>query len=191
VYFSDGSRTTIALNISGSHQRTSGKGTTNVKWETSIGFSEKKFEAAVKVKASHNFPSGQALTIEGDLKLKKGAKEFTFDLSLDAVYEFKDGVLVFTADIKNGVQPSYDLGLEGDFTYRNLKIIFKAHVSSVAGSKEVAVSVGVEGNEKSIVKHLSVILNISQSEARAKVSLDVLIEARLRFVNGNRVIKAA
>jgi hypothetical protein len=191
VYFSDGNRTTIALNIRGSHQRVSGKGTTNIKWETSLGFTEKKFEAAVNVKASHNFASGQALTIEGDLKLKKGPKEFTFDLSLDAVYEFKGGVLVFSADIKNGVRPSYDLGIEGDFVYRNLKITFKAHFSSVGGSKEVAVSVGVEGDENSIVKHLSIMLNISQSEARAKVSANLEISASLRFVNGKRVIKAA
>jgi hypothetical protein len=103
------------------------------------------------------------------------------------VYEFKDGSLVFSADIKNGVRPTYDFRLEGDFKYNNLSIAFKVHLSSVAGSKEVTVTVGVEGNEVSIVKHLALILNITQSEARARVELNLEIEARLRFVNGKRV----
>ena len=77
--------------------------------------------------------------------------------------------------------------LDGDFRYKNLKITFGLRVSNVAGSQEVAVSVGVEGNEASIVKHLSMMLNISQSEARTRVSLNIEIEARLRFVNGKRI----
>jgi hypothetical protein len=187
VYFADGNSQTIALNIRGSHQRTIKGSSSKIDWETSIGFTEKTFQAEMKVTAAKNFPSGQALTIDGSLTLKKDAQATEFAMSLDVVYAFEQGSLVFKADIKNGIRPTYDLRLDGDFKYKNLKITFGLRVSNVAGSQEVAVSVGVEGNEASIVKHLSIIFNISQSEARARVSLNIEIEARLRFVNGKRI----
>ena len=187
VYFSDGNTQTVALNIRGSHQRTVNGSSSKIDWETSIGFTEKTFKAEMKVAAARTFPSGQALTIDGSLMLKKGTQSTEFALSLDVVYAFEQGSLVFKADIQNGIRPSYDLQLDGEFKYKNLKIEFALRLSNVSGSQEVSVSVGVEGNEASVVKHLSIILNISQTEARTRVSLNLEIEARLRFVNGKRV----
>ena len=62
---------------------------------------------------------------------------------------------------------------------------------NVSGSQDVTVSIGVQGNEESVVKHLSIILNISPANARQRVNANVEIEASLRFVNGKRVTKEA
>lgn len=188
VYFADSKGTKTVLNLRGRHVFKGGKG--NLTWQTSIGFSETSFDAEVSVKSFVPLSSGQGLTIDGGLTLKSAKNEtLTFDLSLQARYEFQNGVLIFKADVSNGIQPSYDLMLAGDLHYSNLHLNFQINYSNSANAKKLAVTVGVQGSRESMIKNVALMLDISESEAKLK--LDLTLEARIVLKNGVRVKELA
>jgi hypothetical protein len=188
VYFADSQGKKAVLNIGGRHVFRGGQG--DLTWQSTIGFSERNFDAQLKVKSFIPRSGGQSFALEGGLVLRKeDGKPMTIDLSLEAKYQFENGILVFKADISNGIQPSYDLMLTGDFKYSNLKLAFQINLTGAANAKKFEVSVGVEGNRDSMIKHLALLLNISESQA--KVQVDFSFEARIRFVDGVRVKEIA
>ncbi|MEP6716023.1 MAG: hypothetical protein ABJC09_10650 [Terriglobia bacterium] len=189
VYHTDGNTTEVALNISGQHVFRSDRAATNLAWETSIGFSAKRFDAQIEVKSTTNLTAGQTLAIAGKLHIQQSVGgPLTLDFNLEATYKFEAGVLVFKAHIQDqGLQTSYDLMLQGSFVYRNLQLTFSADFGSAAGTTTVAASVGIVGNRTSMIQNLQLMLNISQSAAALQVNLS--FEARLHFVNGKRVIE--
>jgi hypothetical protein len=143
----------------------------------------------VHAASTTNFANGEKLAVEGTLDIEHGAAQrLTMDLKLEATYSFQGGTLVFKADIQEGgVTPSYDLMLQGNFVYDNLKITFTADLGSAAGAPNVTVSVGIEGNRQSMIQNLQLILKVNRSAAAAQLSLS--FTARLHFVNGRRVIE--
>jgi hypothetical protein len=189
IYHHDPDSDDIALNISGQHTFRSDRATTNLAWDTSIGFSANTFSAKVHATSTTNFANGQKLAVTGTLDIEHGAaKPLTIDLTLEATYSFQGGTLVFKADIKEGgPQPSYDLMLQGNFVYDNLKITFTADFGSAAGGPDINVSVGIEGNKQSMIQNIQLILKVNPSGAAAQLSLS--FSARLHFVNGQRVIE--
>jgi hypothetical protein len=189
IYHHDPNSDDIALNISGQHTFRSDRATTDLAWDTSIGFSARTFSAQVHATSTTNFANGQKLAVEGTLDIEHGAAEpLTLDLKLEATYSFQGGTLVFKADIQEGgVTPSYDLMLQGNFVYDNLKMTFTADFGSAAGGPDVTVSVGVEGNRQSMIQNIQLILKLNPSDAAAQLSLS--FTARLHFVNGQRVIE--
>ena len=177
-----------SLNLRGRHVYKGGKG--EFAWQTVIGFTETSFDAKVSVKTSTVNASGQGLTLEGVLALKGGqAAGLSFDLKLEARYEFQAGFLVFKADITNGIQPSYDLMLAGAFKYSNLQLAFEINYSNAANARKVVVTVGVQGNRESMIKHLALMLDVSESEAKLK--LELTLEAKIVLKNGVRVKELA
>jgi hypothetical protein len=95
---------------------------------------------------------------------------------------------VFKANIQEGgVTPSYDLLLQGNFVYNNLRITFNADFGSAAGGPNLSVSVGIAGDRNSMIQNLQLILKLNPSQAAAQLSLS--FTARLHFVNGQRVIE--
>ena len=155
-------------------------------WQTVVGFTETSFDAKVSVKASTVNASGQGFSIDGTLALKAGqGTALTFDLKLEARYEFQAGFLVFKADISNGIQPSYDLMLGGAFKYSNLNLTFEINYSNSANARKLVVTVGVQGNRDSMIKNIALMLDISESEAKLK--LDLALEAKILLKNGVRV----
>jgi hypothetical protein len=190
IYHHDPDSDDIALNIAGQHTFRSDRATTNLAWDTSIGFSAKTFSAQVHAKSITNFANSQTLVVDGTLDIKHSAADpLTIALKLEATYSFQGGALVFKANIQNGgPQPSYDLMLQGNFDYDNLKITFTADFGSAAGGTDVSVSVGIQGNRQSMVQNIQLILNLKNpSDAAAQLSLS--FSARLHFVNGQRVIE--
>jgi hypothetical protein len=188
VYFADANGTRAVLNLRGRHVYKGGKG--EFAWQTVIGFTETSFDAKVSVKSSTVNASGQGLTLEGVLALKGSrAAGLSFDLKLEARYEFQAGFLVFKADITNGIQPSYDLMLAGAFKYSNLQLAFEINYSNAANARKVVVTVGVQGNRESMIKHLALMLDVSESEAKLK--LELTLEAKIVLKNGVRVKEVA
>jgi hypothetical protein len=190
IYHHDPNSDDIALNIAGQHTFRSDRATTNLAWDTSIGFSAKTFSAQVHATSTTNFANSQTLAIDGTLDIEHGAKDpLTVNLKLEATYSFQGGTLVFKANIQEGgPQPSYDLMLQGNLIYDNLKITFTADFGSAAGGPDVSVSVGVQGNRLSMIQNIQLILNLKNpSDAAAQLSLS--FSARLHFVNGQRVIE--
>ncbi len=185
VYFADANGTKAVLNLSGRHTFKGGRG--EFAWQTVIGFTEKSFDAKVTVKASTVNSSGQGLSVDGTLALKGGANAagLSFDLQLQARYEFQAGFLVFKADIQNGIQPSYDLNLTGAFKYTNLNLTFDITYSNSPNARKLTVSVGVQGNRESMIKNLALMLDVSESEAKLKLQLT--LEAKIVLKNGVRV----
>jgi hypothetical protein len=191
VYHVDGDSPDIALNISGQHVFRSDRATTSLAWETTIGYSAKSFSAQVKVESSTSSAQGQTLSVKGLLHIEHGtAAPLQLDLELEAKYTTRNGELIFRANVQDdGIQTAYDLMLQGSFAYSNLKLTFTADFGNAAGANRVAVSVGIEGNRQSMIQNLKLILNISNTDAAAQVNLS--FEARMRFVNGHRVIEKA
>jgi len=184
VYFADANGTKAALHLRGRHVFKGGKG--EFAWQTVVGFTETSFDAKVSVKASTVNASGQGFSIDGTLALKAGqGTALTFDLKLEARYEFQAGFLVFKADISNGIQPSYDLMLGGAFKYSNLNLTFEINYSNSANARKLVVTVGVQGNRDSMIKNIALMLDISESEAKLK--LDLALEAKILLKNGVRV----
>jgi hypothetical protein len=188
VYFADANGMKAVLNLRGRHVYKGGKG--EFTWQTVIGFTESSFDAKVMVKGSTVNASGQGLTIDGTLALKGGKNAaLSFDLKLEARYEFQAGFLVFKADISNGIQPTYDLMLAGAFKYSNLNLAFQIDYTNAANAKKLTVTVGVQGNRDSMIKNVALMLDISESEAKLK--LELTLEARIVFKNGVRVKEIA
>jgi hypothetical protein len=189
IYHHDPDSDDIALNISGQHTFRSDRATTDLAWDTSIGFSAKTFSAQVHATSTTNFANGQKLAVGGTIDIEHGAATpLTLKLNLEATYSFQGGTLVFKADIQEGgPTPSYDLMLQGNFVYDNLKITFTADFGSAAGATAVSVSVGIEGNRQSMIQNIQLILKLNPSDAAAQLSLS--FSARLHFVNGQRVIE--
>jgi hypothetical protein len=188
VYFADANGSKAVLNIRGRHVFKGGAG--NLAWKTTIGFSETSFDSQVSVKSYIPLPGSQSLSIDGNLAIK-GSKgqALMLDLSLQARYEFQAGFLVFKADITNGIQPSYDLMLAGDFKYSNLNLTFQINYTNSGNANKLAVEVGVKGNRDSMIKNIALMLDISESAAKLK--LDMTIEAHIVLKNGVRVKKVA
>ena len=187
VYYADKGQTLAAVNIKGQHVFKAEKALTELAWETSIGFSGKQFLAQVDATSTTHLAGGQVLAIKGGLTLRQDdGKTLQIDLSLEASYAFDaNNILVFKALITGGDQPSYDLMLQGNFHYRDLSLVFNVEYTQNPSASDIKVSLGITGNRNSIIKNISVVLDIS--EAEAKLQLNLSFDVRLRFADGVRV----
>src|SRR5258708_4736809 len=187
VYFADAGKTQIAFNIKGQHVFRAANATTDLAWESSIGFTGKAFSAQVDAKSTTNFTGGQVLTIQGDLTLKQDdGKPLTIDLKLEAKYSFDSNrMLIFKALISTGDKPSYDLMLQGTFRYSNMTLTFQVEYTNKAGAQDIHVAVGIQGDRNSIIKNLALVLDIKESQAKLQLSLS--FEVHLRFADGVRI----
>jgi hypothetical protein len=185
VYFADAGKTQAAFNITGQHVFKAGKAQTDLSWESSIGFTGKTFSAQVAVDSVTNFAGGQILSIKGGLTLMQpsGGKT-SMDLSLEAQYSFgANNMLIFKALIADGNQ--YDLMLQGTFHYSNLNLTFQVEYTNQPGASDLHVAVGIQGDQKSIVKNLALVLDVSESQA--KLQLTASFDVHLQFADGVRI----
>ncbi len=187
VYFADKGQTQAALNITGQHVFQAEHATTELAWQTSIGFTGKSFLAQVDATSTTHFATGQVLAIKGDLTLQQDdGTPLKMNLSLEASYSFDaNNILVFKALITGGDQPSYDLMLQGRFHYRDLALVFTVEYTQNPTASDIKVTLGITGDRKSIIKNISLVLDIS--EAEAKLQLNLSFDVRLRFADGVRV----
>jgi hypothetical protein len=188
VYYADDTMKKVALNVRGRHTFANSRGAkTDFEWETTLGYSEKKFEAKLKSKSHTVNAHGQTLDIMGELSLRKeGSTPLTMDLTLSAEYRWNESnMLVFTAKIATGSQPSYDLNLAGTFKYSNLSLQFQVNYSSSPSARSIVVSVGLQGDRNSMLQNISALFEITETEAKAKINIE--FEAKIVFLNGKRV----
>ncbi len=187
VYFADKGQTQAALSITGKHVFKAENATTELAWETFIGFTGKSFLAQVDATSTTHFATGQVLAIKGDLTLQQDdGTPLKMNLSLEASYSFDaNNILVFKALITGGDQPSYDLMLQGTFHYRDLSLVFNVEYTQNPAASDIKVALAITGDRKSIVKNISLVLDIS--EAEAKLQLNLSFDVRLQFADGVRV----
>lgn len=179
--------TQLAFNITGQHVFQSG----TLNWASSIGFTGKSFTASIEITDQQNIGNNQLL-IDGKLNLRDTAGgPMTFALSLSAEYDIdQHGILKFAANVdEGGPTPSYDLMLTGTYKYSSLSLTFSIDYTNQAGAPDLNVSIGIQGDQNSIIQNLSLILNISPSAVQLQLSLTFSV--RLMLVDGQRVNEPA
>ena len=186
AYYSGEGNTNLAFHITGRHTFHSGA---DASWTSSIGYSNRSFRAAVT--ATANIPVGNnKLTLSGSLTLKNGdgTNQPSMDFSLHAQYAFdKNGILKFSAAVdQGGPTPSYDLNFSGTFNYSHLDLTFSVDFNDKNG-QAIAVAIGIKGDPRSIIQNLQLAFNYTQAQATA--SLNLSFSARVRFVDGVKVVE--
>lgn len=190
VYFADSAGTQLAFNISGQHVWKAGNSTTEFNWESTLGFSQKSFDAKVSFDVTSKSTSGRNFSVDGDLTLHqpKGGP-LTMSFNLKAQYQWKNNFLIFTADVSDVAGAmSYQLMLEGTFKLDHGTIQFAIKYSNAPGGDTFSLDLNIQDDKKSLLKALSVHLQISQGAAG--VMINATAEVQLRFVKGVGVLAA-
>ena len=178
-----GGKPHVAFQIKGRNTWDSGA----AKWELSLGYSQKKFKAQVQGSLEKQLGNG-TLKLSGHAILESGdGSTFSYDLELKSSYDFKNGALVFTADVSDvDGSLNYDLQLEGNFVFRGGTLNFQIKYNNKAPNSGLEIQLGFQGNEAGLIRSLSLVLDISED----KVQLDFQFEVRMTWVNGVRVKSA-
>jgi hypothetical protein len=183
AWFSGEGNTDFVFNITGSHVFKSGA---EAAWVSSIGFSNKSFDATVSVSATN---ADKRLTLNGTLTLKNadGTTQPAMDLDLAAEYAFDEHkVLKFRAAIaEGGPTPSYDLRLTGRYKYANLNLTFSVDFNDRNG-REIEVAIDITGKPDSIIQSLKLAFDFTDGQARAALTLS--FSARVQFADGIKTV---
>ncbi len=184
VYYADKNGTQIAFNVSGTHTWNSGK----AKWEVSVGFTGKRFEATLKgdFKIDKKFEDGRELLLSGDLALELGGgKQTTVKMEVNAVYRWSnDNKLVVQALVSGTNQAlNYDIKVEGKFVFKAGVLTFQVRYSNQDPDNSFQFRIAFEGNQSSLIKSLSIVLDIKEGE----VNIQLQFELRMVWVNGKLV----
>jgi hypothetical protein len=183
AYFSGEGNTDLTFNITGSHVFKSGA---QAAWTSSIGFSNKSFDATVSVSATS---AGKRLTLSGKLSLKNadGTSQPDLDLELEAEYDFDEHhVLKFMARVDEGSPtPSYNLQLTGTYKYASLNLTFSMDFNDKNG-QEINVAIDITGDRNSIIQSFKLIFNFTDEQATESLSLS--FSARVKFADGIKVV---
>lgn len=179
AYYSDKDGVDLAFNIKGQHTWNSA----DVKWNVSLGYTQKTFKASVEGTLHQKSAEGREFTLSGKttFEMTDGSKP-SFALELNGEYDWtEDGKLTFSAKVseQNGAL-NYNLSLEGKFVFKSGTLSFQIKVNSGATSPSVQITLAFQGNQASLIKALSLVLNVSEGQ----VSIDFQFEMKLTFVDG-------
>lgn len=179
AYFSDKDGADLAFNIKGQHTWNSA----DVSWNVSLGYTQKTFKASFEGTLHEKSAEGREFTLTGKttLELADGSKP-SFNLELNGEYDWtEDGKLIFTAKVseENG-ELNYNLSLEGKFVFKSGTLTFQIKSSNAGPGPSLQINLAFQGNEASLIKALSLVLNISEGE----VSIDFQFEMRMTWVDG-------
>ncbi len=188
VYYADSAGTQAAFNISGQHVWKAGNTTTEFNWQSTLGFSQKSFDAKVSFDLARKSTRGRSFSVDGDLTLQQAnGAPLTMDFNLKAQYQWNNNVLVFKADVSDVAGAvSYELMLEGNFKLDHGTIQFAIKYSNSPGAGLFALDLNFQGDKQSLIKALSVHLQISQGAAG--VMINATAEIQLRFMKGVGVL---
>ena len=179
AYFADQAGTKLVFNMKGEHRWNA----STAKWELSMGHSGRKFQATFDGKIEKK-SGDQTFVLSGkmNLELEQG-KSAKLDLKVEGAYQFnKNNKLVFIVDVatSNG-KLTYDLSVEGTFALKNGSLTFTACLNSQdTGGPTATIELAFKGNQASLIKQLSLVLDISPD----KVTITFEFEMRMHFVNG-------
>jgi hypothetical protein len=110
--------------------------------------------------------------------------------NLKAQYQWKNNFLIFKADVSDVAGAlSYQLMLEGTFKLNHGSIQFAVKFSNAPSGNSFSLDLNFQGDKKSLIKVLSVHLQISQGAAG--VMINATAEIELRFVKGVGVLAPA
>ena len=187
VYYADKGQTLAAVNIKGQHVFKAERRPPNWRGRLPSGSAENHSWRKWMPPARHILPRDRCWPSKAISHSRQDdGKTLQMDLSLEASYSFDaNNMLVFKALITGGDQPSYDLMLQGKFHYRNLSLVFNVEYTQNPSASDIKVSLGITGDRNSIIKNISLVLDIS--EADAKLQLNLSFDVRLRFADGVRV----
>ncbi len=179
AYFADKDGKQLVFNIKGEHRWNS----TAARWELSLGHSEKKFTATFKGKLEKTMADGQQFALSGEMTIEHAAgKSTSLAFKVEGSYQFNnDNKLVFTVDVatSNG-QVTYDLKVEGRFVFKKGTLVFQVRFSNKEPNSTVQIQIAFKGNEASLIKNLSLVLDIAPN----KVTINFEFEMRMRWVDG-------
>jgi hypothetical protein len=186
AYFADKAGTQLVFNIKGQHRWNS----VAAKWELSLGHSDKKFQATFEGKIEKKTAGGQVFVLAGKMSLEhEQNKQTKLDLSIEGTYQFnQDNKLTFVVNVQtSGGQVTYDLKVEGKFTFKGGTLSFQVRLNKDAtGGMKATIVIEFKGNKDSLIKNLSLVLDISPNQ----VKLTFEFELRMRWVDGVLVKEA-
>lgn len=180
AYFADKDGKKLAFNIKGQHRWNS----TTAKWELSLGHSDKRFQATFEGEVRRKTAGGQEFVLAGKMSLEhEQGKATALSFQVEGSYQFdKNNKLVFKVDVQtSGGKLTYDLMVEGKFTFKGGVLSFKARLNDKGtGGAKATLELEVKGNQNSLVRHLSLILDISPD----RVDINFEFELQMRWVDG-------
>jgi hypothetical protein len=180
AYFADKNGTQLAFNIRGQHRWNS----TTAKWELSLGHSQRKFKATFEGQIEKTTKDGQVFVLAGKMSLEhEQGKSTKLDLRVEGSYQFnKNNKLTFIVDVQtsNG-KVTYDLMVEGKFAFKGGTLMFQVRFNEKGtGGAKATIELAFKGNEASLIKTLSLVLDIAPNEVR----INFEFEMRMRWVDG-------
>jgi hypothetical protein len=191
VYFADAAGTQAAFTIRGQHVWHSSGADTTFNWQSSLGFSDKKFAADVRFDASRVAQNGNRLGLKGDLTLKQGdGGTVAMGFSLEAEYAWENNALVFKALVNNTAGGfNYDLMLEGNLKADHGTLTFSIRFTNTPGAEGLTIGLNLAGDQNSAIQAISLQLKIS--EGSVKLAFEGRFSVKQRFVAGvGRVLEA-
>jgi len=184
VYFADAAGTQAAFTIRGQHVWGGRDAQTDFNWQVSLGFSDKKFSAAVDFDLNRVTQSGRRLSLQGGMKLQQAdGGVLNLSLSLEAEYEWAGNALVFKAIVNNEAGNfNYDLMLEGRFKLDAGSLTFAIRFSNSPGSEGLTIALAFTGDREKALQSIAIQLRLTPDQIELKIAVGLSI--RQRFVAG-------
>ena len=193
VYFADSNGTQLAFNISGQHVWKAGNSTNVFNWQSSIGFSQNTFSSQTNFDLNSLTKTGRSFGINGQLTIQQpigGNTTVQFALSGHYSWNNNNNLIKFTADVSDVAGAlSYDLMLEGTFKLDHGTINFDVKFSNSATGNSFTLNLNVQGDQNSLLKALSVNLQISQTQAG--IMINGTAQIKFTLVRGVGVLRPA
>ena len=167
-----------AFTIRGQHVWRAGDRESEFNWDVSLGFSDKKFSAAVDFDLSSAIRNGREFSVSGSMALKQ-TDGGTLDLSfgLTAEYEWQDNSLVFKAKVNNEAGNfNYDLMLEGKIVGSLGQLTFSIRYTNAPGAEGLTIALDFAGDRDSAIQAISFQLQISPDQVEAKISVHLSVK---------------
>ena len=191
VYFADANGVNAAFTIRGQHVWGAGDTQSEFNWQVSLGFSDKKFSAAVDLDLNRVLQNGRRVSLAGKMNLKQAdGGTLDLDLSLEAEYEWQDNALVFKAIVNNEAGNfNYDLMLEGRLQLAAGDLTFSIRYSNTPGSEGLTIGLTFTGDRDSAIQAIAFHLRVSPDQIDLGISARFTL--RQSFVAGvGRVLEA-
>jgi hypothetical protein len=184
VYFAGPDSAQAAFTIRGQHVWRAGDTESAFNWDVSLGFSDKKFAAAVDFDFTSVKRDGRRFSVGGKMALKQ-SDGHTLDLSMNltAEYTWQRNSLVFKAIVnREAGNFNYDLMLEGRLDAAAGALTFSIRVSNAQDAPGLTLALNFANDRDSAVQAISVQLQMSEGQVNAAIEGHFAI--RQRFVAG-------
>lgn len=183
-YFADAEGTQLAFNIRGQHVFKAADSETDLNWQASLGFSDKKFDAKVSFDVNNVNKDGRRIALTGNMTLmQEQGGSLDLKLNLEAHYSWENNSIVFKAAVgEEGGVFNYDLMLQGKFKFDGGSLSIDIHYTNAAGAEPLTIDLNFVGDVDNFIQAVSFHLQISPD--RVVIELTVRFTIKQRFVAG-------